>query len=58
MSLEERIAKLEERVENLEKMIQKELDHINFYQKLIIILIMALLSLAGLKELVLKLFVP
>lgn len=58
MSLEERILKLEQRVESLEKLVQRELDNINFYQKLIIILIMALLSLAGLKELILKLFVP
>lgn len=49
-NLDDRVKTLEEKVSVLELHIKEKLDSTNFYQKLIIMLLMALLGLAGLKE--------
>jgi len=52
MSLEERIAKLEQAVQDLRLLLEKELNHFGFYQKLILILIGIIMFIIGGKELV------
>jgi hypothetical protein len=52
MSLEERVAKLEQAILDLRLMIEKELNHFGFYQKLILLLIGIIMFILGGKELV------
>lgn len=55
-NLDTRIKILEDKVSILELHIKEKLENTNFYQKLILILLMALLGLAGLKEYIHMLF--
>jgi hypothetical protein len=52
VSLEERIAKLEQSVQDLRQFVQEQLNHFHFYQKLILILIGIIMFILGGKELV------
>jgi hypothetical protein len=52
MSLEERVAKLEQAILDLRIMIEKELNHFGFYQKLILLLVGIIMFILGGKELV------
>jgi hypothetical protein len=52
MSLEERIAKLEQAVTDLRQYVESQLNHFSFYQKLILILLGIVCFILGGKELV------
>ena len=52
MSIEERIAKLEQAVQDLKQYVETQLNHFNFYQKLILILLGIIIFVIGGKELV------
>jgi hypothetical protein len=51
MSLEERIARIEQKVEDLRVLVETQLNHFNFYQKLILILLGIVMFIIGGKEL-------
>ena len=52
MSFEERLTRLEQKVEDLRQEVERQLNHFSFYQKLILILLGILLFILGGKELV------
>ena len=56
MSLEERIAKLEQAVQDLRQYVESQLNHFSFYQKLILILLGIIMFILGGKELISLLF--
>jgi hypothetical protein len=51
MSLEERIAKLEQQIADLREYVEAQLNHFTFYQKLILILLGIVVFIVGGKEL-------
>jgi hypothetical protein len=52
MSLEERIAKLEQAVQDLRQYVESQLNHFSFYQRLILILLGIVVFILGGKELI------
>jgi len=55
MSVEERLARLEEAVKRIDEYIKEQMNHFNFYQKLILVLLAAILTLLGLQNIASKL---
>jgi hypothetical protein len=51
MSIEERISRLEQKVEDLREYVEAQLNHFTFYQKLILILLGIVVFIVGGKEL-------
>jgi len=55
MSVEERLARLEEAVRRIDEYVRSQLNHFNFYQKLILVLLAAILTMLGLQNITSKL---
>jgi hypothetical protein len=51
MSVEERLAKLEQKVEDLRQYVESQLNHFSFYQRLILILLGVVIFMIGGREL-------
>ena len=56
MSVEERLARLEQRVEDLRQYVEAQMNHYGFYQRLILVLLGIVVFIIGGKELLAFLF--